>query len=92
MLCTPIPIVGKSPIPLDSSESTPPPHSSAVSPPALPSSSSAANRGSFAAAADGGVAGGSNDVFYNLRVVVHSRSYIKQEVSEGTCDERETMQ
>ena len=92
MLCTPIPIVEKSPIPLDSSESTPPPHSSAVSPrPALPSSSSAANRGSFAAA-DGGVAGGSNDVFYNLRVVVHSRSYIKQEVSEGTCDERETMQ
>ena len=87
MFCTPIPIPdmpvsSKSPVP--PSESTPSPHSSADSPPALPSSS-AANRVSFAAAG-GGVAGSSN-VFYNLRVVVQSRSYIKQEVSEGTLDE-----
>ena len=33
----------------------------------------------------------SSNVFYNLRVVVHSRSYIQQEVSEGTeCGLRET--
>ena len=33
----------------------------------------------------------SSNVFYNLRVVVHSRSYIQEEVSEGTeCVLRET--
>ena len=51
------------------SENTPPPHSSADAP--------VVNRD---ATADGEV----SNVFYNLRVVVHSRSYIQQEVSEGT--------